>query len=198
MTWPNTAISTTYLDAGSDRPSQARADIKLMADAVNAMITEGNGSKYIKIGLTTSSSAPRVGNPGDDGFFYYRSQLSLTQDPGSIGTLSDSNYRITLPAGNYLTILPPIKISASNTYDCYLHDVAAATDAASTLDWSKLATSNSAGFNILVLGDGTSQAADYFSLAQATTFEMRTRLVTNQGATLGQSMHVSYFNLIKF
>ena len=196
MTWPNTAISTTYLDAGSDRPSLARADIKLMADAVNAMITDGGGSEFIQIGLTSSANAQRVGNPGDDGFYYYRSLLSISQDPDSIVTLTDSNYRITLPAGNYLTSLPPIKING-NPYDCYLHDIAAATDADSTLSWSALSTSNSAGFSILVLGDGQDQKADYFSLAQATTFEMRTR-TTNQGATLGQTMKVLYFNLIKF
>jgi hypothetical protein len=136
-----------------------------------------------------------VGNPGDDGFYYYRSLLSIQQDPDSIGTLGDSNYRITLPAGNYLSILPPISING-NHYDCYLHDVAAATDADSTLGWGGLATSNSGGFVMLVLGNGQDQKADYFSLAQATTFEMRTR-TTNTGATLGQNMKVIYFNLVK-
>lgn len=196
MTWPNTAISTTYLDSGSDRPSQARADIKLMADAVNAMITDGGGSKFLQISVVNSQLSPRVGNPGDDSYYYYRSALSLTQDPDSIATLTDSNYRVTLPAGNYLTTLPPTKILGN--YDCYLHNIAAAADADSTLAWSSLATSNSGGFNILVLGDGQSQTGDYFVLTSDTTFEMRTRSPTNLGATLGQSMKVTAFNLIKF
>ncbi len=41
MTWPTTPISTTHLDAGSDNPGLARADIKLMADSVNAIQLAG-------------------------------------------------------------------------------------------------------------------------------------------------------------
>ena len=197
MTWPNTAISTTYLDAGSDRPSQARADIKLMADAVNLMITDGGGSEFIQIGLTSSANAQRVGNPGDDGFYYYRALLSISQDPDSIGTLTDSNYRITLPAGNYLNILPgPWK--TAGTYDCFLHDIAGATDRDETLAWGSISTSNSAGFQLLTIGDPTGQQGGYFSLAQETTFEMRARVGFNAGTTLGNAMKVTHFNLIKF
>lgn len=37
MTWPTTTIITTQMDASSDDPSQARAEIKKMADNVNDM-----------------------------------------------------------------------------------------------------------------------------------------------------------------
>lgn len=40
-TWPTTTISTSNLDAGSDRPSLARADIKSMADVVNELVNYG-------------------------------------------------------------------------------------------------------------------------------------------------------------
>jgi len=52
MTWPTTPISTTHLDAGSDNPGLARADIKLMADSVNAIQQEfsaGDGAKLAGI-----------------------------------------------------------------------------------------------------------------------------------------------------
>ena len=42
MTWPTTPINTTNLDNGADEPRLARADIKNMADAVNAMIDYGD------------------------------------------------------------------------------------------------------------------------------------------------------------
>jgi hypothetical protein len=37
MTWPTTPVSTTHLDAATDNPADARADIKQMADNVNAI-----------------------------------------------------------------------------------------------------------------------------------------------------------------
>jgi hypothetical protein len=42
MTWPTTPINTTNLDNGADEPRLARADLKNMADAVNAMINYGD------------------------------------------------------------------------------------------------------------------------------------------------------------
>lgn len=39
MTWPTVQIITTHLDQGADNPALARADIKLMADAVNGIMT---------------------------------------------------------------------------------------------------------------------------------------------------------------
>ena len=41
MTWPNTTISTDNVDAGSDEPRLARAQIKETIDAVNQMISNG-------------------------------------------------------------------------------------------------------------------------------------------------------------
>lgn len=37
MTWPTADVSTTHLDAGTDDPSQARADIKDLAEKFNAV-----------------------------------------------------------------------------------------------------------------------------------------------------------------
>jgi hypothetical protein len=38
MAWPTDTITTTYLDAGTDDPSQARAEIKTVADKVKEVI----------------------------------------------------------------------------------------------------------------------------------------------------------------
>ena len=40
MTWPTTPVSTTNLDAGSDEPRLARADLKSAVDNVNAIAAE--------------------------------------------------------------------------------------------------------------------------------------------------------------
>ncbi len=40
MTWPTTTVSTLNMDAGGDNPALARADIKQMADNVNAIKDE--------------------------------------------------------------------------------------------------------------------------------------------------------------
>ena len=58
MTWPTTTISTSNMDAGGDNPALARADIKQMADNVNAIKDEfanGDGAKLL--GIETSATA---------------------------------------------------------------------------------------------------------------------------------------------
>lgn len=40
MTWPTQPVSTQHLDQGSDNPTQARDDIRSMADNINAVAAE--------------------------------------------------------------------------------------------------------------------------------------------------------------
>jgi hypothetical protein len=194
MTWPNTAISTTYLDAGSDRPSLARADIKLMADAVNAMITEGGGSKFIKIGIVDGTgNYQNLGLDPDSGSYIYRTKFSIVSDTASIATLSNSNYRLTLPAGTYHCTMPLSKVTYSgNRYNSYLNANTAANTAA-TLSWS---TTTAVGVNelFLILGTGD-QNSDWFTIATPTTFEMRYAGPNNITVF---ATYANYFNLIKF
>jgi hypothetical protein len=42
MSWPTTPVGVTNLDAGTDSPAAARADLKAAVDAVNAMIGMGD------------------------------------------------------------------------------------------------------------------------------------------------------------
>lgn len=96
-TWPSTTISTTHLDAGSDRPSLARADLKQMADVVNELVNygapvAGNQRFILKHDGTTYND---LGGPG-------RALLSELYDPDSLTSLSDSNYRFSLGSGTWI------------------------------------------------------------------------------------------------
>jgi hypothetical protein len=95
MTWPTTPINTTNLDNGADEPRLARADLKNMADAVNAMIAQGGAvsSAYVSYGktITTTNSnvfAPISANPS-----------IITA--GATGITVSSN-NIVIPAGTWL------------------------------------------------------------------------------------------------
>lgn len=59
MTWPTTTINTTHMDAGTDLPSLARADIKQMADNVNAIkdtisITDPAAGEFLSYNSTST------------------------------------------------------------------------------------------------------------------------------------------------
>jgi hypothetical protein len=44
MTWPNTQVSTSNLDSGTDSPALARANIKSAVDNLNSLVAEFNVS----------------------------------------------------------------------------------------------------------------------------------------------------------
>ena len=69
MTWPTTTISTSNMDAGGDNPALARADIKQMADNVNAIKDEfavGDGAKLNSaLQKTVEDTTPQLGGDLD-------------------------------------------------------------------------------------------------------------------------------------
>lgn len=83
MTWPTTPVSTTHLDEGSDNPAQARADLKQLADNVNAIAAEfedvefaskesdnviqWNGNEWVNRNLIIGDFAERVLELGQKG-----------------------------------------------------------------------------------------------------------------------------------
>ena len=100
-TWPSTTISTANLDAGSDRPSLARADLKQMADVVNELVNYGapsGGSTIFIVGcdLTGASGVSDaelewLRTSGSDNLFY------------NVGNYSQ--YRFTFSqSGTYLVL----------------------------------------------------------------------------------------------
>lgn len=70
MSWPTTQAGTTHLDAGTDNPGSARADIKQNVDNVNAILdfystsgpyaTVGNYTKQQYFGLATLTDASSI------------------------------------------------------------------------------------------------------------------------------------------
>lgn len=58
MTWPTTQAGITHLDAGTDNPGSARADIKQNVDNVNSIMDEyASGGPYATAGTYTKQQA---------------------------------------------------------------------------------------------------------------------------------------------
>lgn len=98
MAWPDGALTTTHLDAGSDDPSQARAEIEAAIEAINAIaasrgvangvasldaggkvpvgqlnvstLTAADAPRWAGAARTVSTSAPSGGQDGDLWFQY--------------------------------------------------------------------------------------------------------------------------------
>lgn len=94
-TWPSTTVPTTNLDAGSDEPRLARADIKTMADVVNELVAYGTPSAGFPVAILSCTNP--VGTLISSGL--YRISLSEDLDTGSMITLSSNQF--SLAAGTY-------------------------------------------------------------------------------------------------
>lgn len=112
MAWPTTAIVTTDMDATSDNPGNARAQIKLMADNVNA-IKDAKGAANGIAELDSGGKVPTAklptipanqGGTGQTAFaigdiFYANSTSTLSKlNAGSAGTVLTSNGAGTVPS----------------------------------------------------------------------------------------------------
>ena len=108
MTWPSTPINTTNLDNGADEPRLARADLKNMADAVNAMIDYGDPYdpaspvpipiavytfNFTSASSTIAAGAKRVFQAGDGNMIELFDKIGLSVS-GTQGVI--------LPTGTYL------------------------------------------------------------------------------------------------
>ena len=123
MAWPSgSKAGTTNVDAGADRPSLARPDIKQNIDNVNSIIDEFNISSpsngdLLQYSTSTSKweqvASSSVGGGGSIalikiasgeelvGGSTYRRTIDIQFDPDSFITAT-SDYQITLAAGNYI------------------------------------------------------------------------------------------------
>lgn len=105
MAWPTTAIVTTDMDATSDNPGNARSQIKLMADNVNA-IKDAKGAANGIAELDSGGKVPtaeiptipaNLGGTGQTAFaigdiFYANTTSTLAKlNAGSAGTVLTSN-----------------------------------------------------------------------------------------------------------
>ena len=125
MAWPSTKASTSNVDAGSDSPSSARADIKQNIDNVNSIIDEFDIASPSNGDILTYNSTSGAWEPGAAASggtsvaiigitsgeelvsgSTYRAALTEDFDPSGIVSLNGS-YQITLTAGTYAVKLEP-------------------------------------------------------------------------------------------
>lgn len=104
MTWPTTPISTEHLDAGTDSPASARADIKSAVDNINAIAGEFSDVD------TTGKSTDDV--LSWDGSKWVPDTLSAVARSGSYTDLSDKPAAYTLPTAS-TTVLGGVKVDGS-------------------------------------------------------------------------------------
>jgi hypothetical protein len=107
MTWPNTTISTQHLDAGTDEPRLARADIKHTIDAVNSIITMPAG-EFVVIKFTGNVGRPLSYIPGNFTWYpemttAYASGNNFVQFRANVqnNTPTSHGFAMVLSAGRY-------------------------------------------------------------------------------------------------
>jgi hypothetical protein len=124
MAWPTVVVDTTHLDSATDSPGNARADIKQMADNVNAIKDSRNAANGIAPldagGLLPTGNLPTVpankGGTGQAGFvvgdiLVANSTTTLSKlSPGANGMVLKSNGPGALPS--YSTVSAPIASQA--------------------------------------------------------------------------------------
>lgn len=103
MTWPNTTISTSNLDSGSDQPKNARADLLATVQAVNQMISNGPDLGFVEITFDNSykvyaSNTRRRAN----------ASVAFTRGDTIVNKITD-NGEIEFAPGVYLIDLPQTK-----------------------------------------------------------------------------------------
>lgn len=174
-TWPTTTISTTHLDQGSDRPSLARADIKSMADVVNELVNYGAPQS----GLGAVSLSISTIDQNISGDTYRKLITSKDHDNLSICTLSDSDYRFSLPSGTYYCSTPLIMQDSEEFY-------------VATFLYNYTSSSNLKEFvfsDIGTTGLYNMPATPFFTLASTTTFEIRTESLGLSGRRAMPNIH---------
>ena len=151
MAWPaSTKAGTTNVDAGSDSPTNARADIKQNIDNVNSIIDEfdiasPNNGDQLTYNSTSGAWEPSAPSGGTQIAQFsiqsgagenvsgniYRREVGGEFDPSSILTLS--TYQFTLGAGTY--IIEPAGINSADDGEVTItlyNETDASTDATFT------------------------------------------------------------------
>lgn len=84
MTFPTTPVSTANLDAATDDPSLARADLKTAVDYINTIISEANTVGGVAVlngnGALTGSMMPSTINPTGQLTLTSTSQIVKVED----------------------------------------------------------------------------------------------------------------------
>jgi hypothetical protein len=117
-TWPNTAISTTHLDAGNDLPRLARADLKSAVDNINSISSMPAGD-FVVIKFTGNVDRALSYIPGNFAWYpemttAYASGNNFIQFRANVrnNTATTSGYAMVLSQGRYEVSF----IDSSNKY----------------------------------------------------------------------------------
>jgi hypothetical protein len=148
-TWPTTKAGTTHVDAGSDNPGNARADIKQNIDNVNDMIDtivvtspsanqvlayDSGDSRFENVDVSSIVSSGAVSavatyETTDSSQSYtttYTKIANITEKSDSEGIISVTSGVLSVPAGTYLIFIDcPYQTpsdSSNRTYNFRLQD----------------------------------------------------------------------------
>jgi hypothetical protein len=156
-TWPTTTVPTGNLDAGSDQPSAARADIKTMADVVNELVAYGTpsgGDATAHLDITGSNISISAG--------LWRRPLAVFYDPTNlVGTITSNAFN--LPIGQYTIDIPTFLTNSQAGSTVILKG----NTSGSELTWNE--TSAYVSNKSLIPGD-----LRYFTVGVAENLELRT------------------------
>jgi hypothetical protein len=122
MTWPTTNINTTHMDAGSDLVSQAREDIKQMADNVNLikdsiLLNSASNGQILKYNSANTRLEPFTyqATPTSWTAQQYVSQTTMTASPTVSWDVSvNQTAKITL--NQNITLANPSNQQAGGCY----------------------------------------------------------------------------------
>lgn len=98
MTWPTGAVDTTDMDAGTDSPATARADIKTLTDKVNEMIAHTEPAKKSGDTFAGDVTAPNFGLPAGGGAIKVNGVSAL-------GFAAGGGMTIALPASGFALVV---------------------------------------------------------------------------------------------
>jgi hypothetical protein len=156
-TWPTTTVPTGNLDAGSDQPSAARADIKVMADVVNELVAYGTpsgGDSTAHLDITGSNISISAG--------LWRRPLAVFYDPTNlVGTITSNAFN--LPVGQYTVQIPTFATNSQANSSVILKG----NTSGSELTWNDV--SGYVSNRSLIPGD-----LRYFTVGVAENLELRT------------------------
>jgi len=116
MTVPASAATKTHLDASSDDPSQARAELAALVDAINE-IRSANGAASGFAMLDSDSELPAANLPSDAAFggTAYTPAQALT-DAATIATDCSQSNVFTITLSGNRTLASPSNMNAGATY----------------------------------------------------------------------------------
>ncbi len=177
--WPDTPISTGNLDSDSDSPKLARADLKLLAEAVNAMMTSGIPPGLG--GVPPGAMLPYAGSAAPDGWLLcYGQEVSRTTYAGlfgAIGTTYGSTSGTTFKLPDMRGRVAGGKDNMGGTAASRL------TSAGSGVDGSTLGAAGGAQNHTLVIGEIPSHAHNMTGFTNRNTASGGSEMIVSTGGS---------------